>query len=486
MADTQDSENTVTPDIVSPDEAQNNETRPMRRASDLKFAALDYEHADIVPLPAPEKPEPQSQEETTAPKQLPPPAEEKSEPVDNPQPQVEAEEIEPPLRGILIPPVLSWVLGFMSLILFLVAVGLLMARYWESIPMMVRVCSLVCIPAFLWTIFVIGFKKGNRAPELASLLAAISWLDALLIYLLCIQALPLWIMGSIFVFGLMLIPLIKPWKMAVCSLLVGAVLQYALMGYGMAKASTYGEWALIWASAMSMTMVWSHVGSWCALTKRKGYGSYSFVGPLAQFIFLLMLITMLVYPQQLIPMHLDESASINEWLAILGVWVVAMLPILPLQRHFAEVCNHPNISNSFLLYWSISIMTLPLGLLLVRDIHTLLLMPLILGYLFSLVYYGADYHVSGLVLMGSIGIFLTLVSIPIHVGTGLVGSAAILFALSVGFFMSMFWLNNRRKAQIMRRKEELDTLRAVEKERKNVKAYHEKERFTIELPTYNK
>ena len=254
----------------------------------------------------------------------------------------------------------------------------------------------------------------------------------------------------------------------------------------MATASTYGEWALIWASAVSMTMVWSHIGSWCALTQRKGFNAYSFIGPLAQFIFLLMLITMLVYPRLLIPMELNEAATMNEWLAILGVWIVAMLPILPLQRHFAEVCNHPNISNSFLLYWSVSIMTLPLGLLLVRDVHTLLLMPLILGYLFSMVYYGADYHVPSFVIMGSIGIFLTVISIPIHVGTSLIGSAVILFALSTGFFMSMVWLNKRRKTLIMRRKEELDALRAVEKERQNIKAYHEKERFTIELPNYEK
>lgn len=482
MADTQDSEKALTPDIISPSEAEKNETRPMRRASDLKFAALDYEHADIAPLPAPDDNKPEEKKSDASVKQLPPPEEKEQATAPETQTESDGGDDEPPMRGILIPPVLSWVLGFMSLLLFLVAVGLLMARFWDSIPMMVRVCSLISVPAFLWTVYIIGFKKGHRAPELASLLAAISWLDAVLIYQLCIQTLPLWIMGSVFVFGLMLIPLVKPWKMAVCSLLTGAIVQYGLMGYCMATASTYGEWALIWASAVSMTMIWSHIGSWCALTQRKGFNTYSFIGPLAQFIFLLMLITMLVYPQQLIPMELNEAASMNEWLAILGVWIVAMLPILPLQRHFAEVCNHPNISNSFLLYWSVSIMTLPLGLLLVRDVHTMLLMPLILGYLFSMVYYGADYHVPSFVIMGSIGIFLTVISIPIHVGTGLIGSAVILFALSTGFFMSMVWLNKRRKALIMRRKEELDALRAVEKERQNIKAYHEKERFTIELP----
>ena len=111
---------------------------------------------------------------------------------------------------------------------------------------------------------------------------------------------------------------------------------------------------------------------------------------------------------------------------------------------------------------------------------------LILAYLFSMVYYGADYHVPSFVLMGSIGIFLTLVSIPIHVGTGLIGSAAILFVLSVAFFMSMVWLNGRRRAQIMRRKEEIATLRAVEKERRNMKYYQEKERFSIALPGQDK
>ncbi|MBQ4593393.1 MAG: hypothetical protein IJA81_02035 [Akkermansia sp.] len=487
MSEPNESETAITPDIVSPNEADNKEPRPMRRASDLKFAALDYEHADIPPLPTPEKEAPQSTVKEDPVKQLPPPQDNEPKPEGKDQESEQSEEVdESSLKGIYIPPVLSWVLGFMSLVLFLVTVGLLMVRFWQEIPMIVRVCTLVCIPAFLWVVYIIGFHKGHKAPEAASLLATISWLDALLIYQFCIQALPIWILSSIFAFGLMLIPLIKPWKMAVCSLGVGAVIQYALMGYGMATASTYGEWALTWAAAVSMTMVWSHIGSWCALTSRKGYKAYSLIGPIAQFVFLLMLITMLVYPQYLVPMDIDESASLNEWLSILGVWIVAMLPILPLQRHFAAVCNHPNISNSFLLYWSISIMTLPLGLLLVRDVHTLLLMPLILAYLFSMVYYGADYHVPSFVLMGSIGIFLTLVSIPIHVGTGLIGSAAILFVLSVAFFMSMVWLNGRRRAQIMRRKEEIATLRAVEKERRNMKYYQEKERFSIALPGQDK
>lgn len=491
MAAKKDEETIVTPDIVSNEDTEQKDTRPMRRASNLKFAALDYDQAeellltDTEPAAAAKKPEIKEEEGT---KQLPPPKETDKE---EPQPQETKEPdagggVEPPLRGIYIPPVLSWVLGFMSLVLFLVAVGLLMAYYWENIPMMVRVITLITIPSFLWIVYVIGFSKGHRAPELATILAAISWLDALLIYQFCIQTLPLWVMGSIFTFGLMLIPLIKPWKMALCSLACGALLQFGLMTHGMLTAESYGEWAVIWASAMSMMMIWSHIGSWCALTKRSGYQAYSLIGPIAQFLFLLMVITLLVYPQHIVPSYANSNITGTEWLAILGVWVVAMLPILPLQRHFAEVCNHPNISNSFLLYWSVSILTVPLGLLLVNDLHTLLLLPLILGYLFSMVYYGADYHVSNFVLMGSIGIFLTVVSIPVHLETGFIGSAVILFVLSIAFFMSMVWLNARRKAQIIRRREELATLRAAEKERHNLKSYHEKERFTIELPSYDK
>ena len=128
MTDTQDSEKAVTPDIIPPEEAATTENRPMRRASDLKFAALDYEHADFKPLPAPDAEPAPSLPETGAVKELPPPAETEPAAAEKPQPQEEGGESEPPLRGILIPPMLSWVLGFMSLVLFLVADGLLMTR----------------------------------------------------------------------------------------------------------------------------------------------------------------------------------------------------------------------------------------------------------------------------------------------------------------------------------------------------------------------
>lgn len=480
------SESVVEPEIISPEQKDKPETSPVRRASNLKFAALDYNQAEEQPLPEPEqsKPADASSEEPET-KQLPPPVEDEPKPQPEPTPEVEVED-EPPLRGIHIPPMLASVLGFMSLLLFLVGVGLLIAHYWESIPMLVRVISLVLIPSFLWVVYVIGFSKGHRSAELATLLSAISWLDALLIYQFCIQPLPLWILGSIFTFGLMLIPLIKPWRMAVCALACGAIAQFGLMIYGMATAGSYGSWAVIWASTMAMMMVWSHIGSWCALTKRRGYRSYAIIGPISQFIFLLMVVGMLTYPQHLVAFKDGGSATLHEWLAIMGVWLVAMLPILPLQRHFAAVCNHPNISNSFLLYWAVSILVGPLGFLLVNDLHPLLLMPLTLGYLFSMVYYGADYRVPNFVIMGSIGIFLTLVSIPIHLELGLIGSAVVLFVLSVGFFVSMIGLNRRRKVQIMRRREEIATMRAVERERHNLKTYREKERISIELPNYEK
>ncbi len=483
MPDMNESEAPITPDIVSPGEGEKKESRSASRAKNLKFEALDYGEAELSESPTPEEEEPeaepQAQEDV---KQLPPPQDNlPEESVPNP----EVENTEEELRDMYIPPVLSWVLGFMSLVLFLIAVGLIMAYNWYDIPIIVRVGTLLCTPAFLWGIYIAGFRKGSRAQEIAALLAALSWLDAVFIYQFCIQPLPWWVMGSILTFGLMIIPLVKPLRMAMCSLAIGAVVQYGLMIYDLTTASDYGEWALIWASIVAMTMVWSHIGSWCALTQRKGYDRFAFIGPLAQFVFLLQMIAMLVYSHHLIPAGINEDTTLNQWLAILAVWVVAMLPILPLQRHFAEVCNHPNISNSFLLYWAISIITLPMGLLLVRDVHALILMPLILSYLFSMVYYGADYHVPNFVIMGSIGIFLTVISIPIHIGTGLIGSAIILFILSIAFFMSMTWLNNRRKVLIARRREEAAALRAAEKERANAKVYQEKERKAIALPNRN-
>lgn len=381
-----------------------------------------------------------------------------------------------------IPPALSWVLGFMSLLLFLIAVGMFMANFWDAIPMMVRVASLCAVPLLLWFVYVIGFNKGYRAPELAALLAAISWLDAVLIYQFCIQAMPLWVAASVLTLGLMAIPALKPWKMAFYSLALAAALQFGLMGWGLAHSHTYGEWSLIWASALSMMMLWSHIGVWCSYTKRPGYAEYSKLAPLAQVLFMLMLISMLVYPRHLLPSEIDASGSVGDWFGVIAIWAVAIFPVFPLQKHFAQLNNRPTISNSFLLYWGISIITVPLGLALAWYAPNLLLLPLSLVYLFSMIYYGAEYKVPRMVLMGSIGIFMTLVSIPYHAGTGLVGSAVIMLALSIVFLFAMMWLNTYRKLLITRKRQQAAELRTASAQALPVPAQSSRGRMQIMLP----
>lgn len=443
-----------------------------RRAKDLRYTDINYDQADIPQLPPP----PEEEEIIIKPERTSAPQPTEQQRQNSPDGQ------QPNNPDSPIPSVLIWVLGFMALLLFLIAVGMFMAGFWDSIPMMVRVISLCAVPLLLWFIYVVGFNKGYRAPELAALLAAISWLDAVLIYQFCIQAMPFWVAASVLTLGLMAIPAIKPWKMAVYSLAVAGALQFGLMGWGLAHATTYGEWTLIWASALSMMILWSHIGVWCSYTKRSGYAEYSKLAPLAQSLFMLMLISMLVYPRQLLPSEINSSSTVGDWFGTIIIWALAIFPVFPLQKHFARLNNRPTISNSFLLYWGISIITVPLGLALAWYAPNLMILPLSLVYLFSMIYYGAEYKVPRMVLMGSIGVFLSLVSIPYHAGTGLLGSAVIMFALSVMFLFAMMWLNTYRKLLIARKRQQSAELQAATQQALPQPYFREKGRMEIMLP----
>lgn len=352
----------------------------------------------------------------------------------------------PPTGGKrIIPPMLSWVLGLISLLLFLVSAGMMLCHFWAELPPMAKVLSLLLIPALLWIIYVIGYAKGYRAPELAALLSAISWLDAVLIFQFCIQSQPLWVISGVLSIGMMLIPAIKPWKMAVYSVLTATVIQFMLMAWDLMHATTYGEWTLIWAAALSMMMLWIHIGMWCNITKRPGYGEFKLISPMAQAFFILMMLIMLVYPKHLLPVGISESSSIFDWTSIVIMWFIAMLPSFGFQRYYSHINGLPMLSWSFLLYWAISMATVPVGLVLAWYSPSLLILPLSIVYLFCMVYYGAVYRVPRFVLMGSIGVFLTMIAIPYHAETGLIGSSIIMLSLSFLFLFAMLWLNTYRK-----------------------------------------
>lgn len=115
----------------------------------------------------------------------------------------------------------------------------------------------------------------------------------------------------------------------------------------------------------------------------------------------------------------------------------------------------------------------------------LLVIPLILMYLFSMVYYGAEYRVPRFVIMGSIGIFLSLVGIPYNVGTGLIGSAIILFALAGVFFFALLWLNAYRKRLVTRKREEAARNNSSDDDDKPKRRYSPPDKVNIDLPDYD-
>lgn len=461
------------PEIVSDGRwsADNRAQRVQRRASDLKYSGLDFDE-DVPQLP------PLSVETTQVSVHVEEPRVQQGENKGNAAPPKQTSEP--------IPAALSWVLGFIALVLSLVAVGMVLSYYWEGIPMSMRVASLVAIPAVLWLLYILGFNRGYRAPELAALLTAISWLAAVVIYQLCIQELPLWIAASGLTLGLLLIPALRPWKMGAWSAIISGVLQFCLMGHALVSAQTFGEWVLIAASTLSMMVIWSHIGVWCGLTRREGYDGYAVIGPIAQTLFLLMLIAVTVYPQNLLPVDLSEDGGMTEWIAVIVVWVIAMVPILPLQRYYADVSNHPTICNSFLLYWGISMLTVPLGLLLAWYSPSLLGVPLILVYLFSMVYYGAEYRVPRFVIMGSIGIFLSLASVPYTLQTGVLASAGIFGGLACIFLLSLLWLNAFRKKLLSRKRAEAAQRDTNDAEAATMRRYNPKDKVNIDLPDYDR
>lgn len=102
-----------------------------------------------------------------------------------------------------------------------------------------------------------------------------------------------------------------------------------------------------------------------------------------------------------------------------------------------------------------------------------------------MVYYGAEYRVPRFVIMGSIGIFLSVVSVPYTLGTGVLASAGILAGLAALFLLSLIWLNAFRRKLLSRKRAEAAQRDSAEANARPLRRYQPQDKMNIDLPDYD-
>lgn len=348
-----------------------------------------------------------------------------------------ADQVPMEVQGL--PIVLLWSLGGMALLMCLVAVGLGLYCYWNELPAAVKVISLLIVPAVLWGGYVAAVRRGLRSTEVAALFACLSWFILLVLWQTCIYPLELWLLGVIFVGGLVILPLIHPWRTAIVALFVGMVLELVLLWLGLGVESGYPRVEIVWVSLLSILMLWTLGGCWCLMSRRSGYKPYGTIAPISFTLFLVVFYALIIFPAALMP----GSTSLNgvAWALVAVLWGGPLLLALPLHVRFAKSRRRSAYGYSAMLLMGCSLVCVPLMLVNIP----LLTAPMAFLYALSLVYYGAEYRFHWPVLAGCMAFFLSSLSIPLRLGVNPLGSAIILFILGVLVFVIAYKLQVRRR-----------------------------------------
>jgi hypothetical protein len=88
--------------------------------------------------------------------------------------------------------------------------------------------------------------------------------------------------------------------------------------------------------------------------------------------------------------------------------------------------------------------------------------------------------------MGSIGIFLSLASVPYTLQTGVLASAGIFGGLACIFLLSLLWLNAFRKKLLSRKRAEAAQRDTNDAEAATMRRYNPKDKVNIDLPDYDR
>ncbi|MDO5472938.1 MAG: hypothetical protein Q4F35_06360 [Akkermansia sp.] len=341
-----------------------------------------------------------------------------------PQPELE-------VQGI--PPVLVWAVGTMSLLMCLVAIGMGLYCYWEQLHQVVKIVSLLMVPVLLWCGYGVAARYGLVSTEVAATFACLSWLVLLIMVQSCLYALPLWQMGLIFMGGLLLLPLLHPWRTAMLALAIGTAVEISLIWWGAVNHHGGAGFELLWVAVLTSLMFWAVGGAWCRITRRKGYAVFGRVAPLSYGLFLCCFYAQIIAPG----LFESEGAemSLALWAALSALWFLSVAIALPLHIRFALQRHCPLFRYSVLAFGGLSFMAVPLLLSLRMPFLTA---PLAFAYAMSIIWYGADYKSPWLVMAGCVAFFLSSLTIPLLLGINPLGSAVILLILgAVGLFIAL-------------------------------------------------
>ncbi len=341
----------------------------------------------------------------------------------------------------------------MAVLMCLVAVGMGLYSYWETLHKGVQVVSLLLVPGLLWSGYFVAGRHGLRSAEVAAVFACLSWLVVLVLVQCCVYTLPLWQMGLIYVGGLLVLPVLHPWRSAVVALGAGSVVEMALLWWAVSGAHASMGRAWLWVCLSAMLMLWAVGGAWCILTRRSGYAPFGRLAPVAFSLFLCVFYALVIFPRHLLG---DVELSGADWGILSALWLVPVAVALPLHARFARRQKRAVFTYSLLAFGGLSLVSVPLLMLVNMPFLTA---PLAFCYALSIIYYGADYRNHWLLLAGCVAFFLSSLSIPLRLGVNPLGSACLLLLLGCLFLYAAFRLNARRRRvliqlRLARRKQE--------------------------------
>lgn len=347
------------------------------------------------------------------------------------------------VRGL--PAILIWALGGMAILMCLVGVGLALYSCWQELPVAVQAGSLLLMPCLLWGGYAVAARRGWGSTEVAAAFVCLSWLGILLVWQLCVSWQAPWVMGLAYLGGVGILVAIRPWKSAVAILALSSVAEILIGREEVMEKGLFSPWGLLWVGAMSLLMLWSLGGRWCSMTRRPGYASFGWIGPVAFALYLLTYLLVVVFPFFLQPEELQGSLRWEDWQLLVGMWLLPLLPMLPLHVQFARRKSRPVWTYSFLLFYVVTLVIVPVGLDMAIHSPGVLGVPLVFAYAVCIIYYGADYKCPWLVLTGCGAIFLASLGIPLNMDINPLGGAAVMLGLGFLFLYASLRLNGHRR-----------------------------------------
>lgn len=343
---------------------------------------------------------------------------------------------QPDVLGI--PAVLVWALGCMASLMLLFAVGLCLYSYWAELHVAAKSGSLLFLPVIFWCGYILSARKGYSSTEVMALLSCLTWAVVLLVVQTCVYAMQLWLCGLIFVVGLVILPLVHPWRSAIVALGMGSLLELGLLA--MACAIGQITYSTLWMGTLTLLMLWTLGGCWCLVTNRSGYRSYGVIAAATFVVFLVLYYTLATFPQFLLP----DSAGLTTgvWGGAVLLWLVPMLLSLPLHSRFARGNNRAAVTPASMTLWMSAVISVPL---LMSVNLPFLSAPAALLFALSLIYYGAVYKFNWPVLAGCVTFFVSVISILLRLGIHPIGAAVVLILLSSVTFYITLRLHSRRR-----------------------------------------